>query len=277
MGSQGAQGAVGSQGAQGAVGSQGAQGAQGAVGSQGAQGAQGAAGGTGGVGAQGAQGAQGAVGSQGAQGAVGAQGAQGAQGATGSAGAQGAQGATGSAGAQGAQGAGGLTTTNATTLNGYSSATSGANVVLRTDGNGYIVHQNWINIGNGTGLYAPSGAYFYEDTSYGWFARSRTSSSSIRLQTFDGTARGWWYSDSAANQGWLTTGGSWNVLATNSGAFQFNSGYGSVATAYGVRAWVNFDGSGLGIYGSGNVSSIGRVGTGQYNVCLLYTSPSPRD
>jgi hypothetical protein len=28
------------------------------------------------------------------------------------------------------------------------------------------------------------------------------------------------------------------------GTFQFNSGYGSVATAYGCRAWVNFNGTG---------------------------------
>jgi hypothetical protein len=30
----------------------------------------------------------------------------------------------------------------------------------------------------------------------------------------------------------------------SSGNFKFNSGYGSVATAYGCRAWVNFDGTG---------------------------------
>lgn len=31
---------------------------------------------------------------------------------------------------------------------------------------------------------------------------------------------------------------------TAAGLFQFNSGYGSVATAYGCRAWVNFNGAG---------------------------------
>jgi len=49
--------------------------------------------------------------------------------------------------------------------------------------------------------------------------------------------------------------------------FQFNSGYGSVATAYGCRAWVNFNGSGtVAIRASGNVQSITDNGTGDYTV-----------
>jgi hypothetical protein len=54
---------------------------------------------------------------------------------------------------------------------------------------------------------------------------------------------------------------------TAAGNFQFNSGYGSVATAYGCRAWVNFNGTGtVAIRGSGNVSSITDNGTGIYTV-----------
>lgn len=45
----------------------------------------------------------------------------------------------------------------------------------------------------------------------------------------------------------------------NAGNLQFNSGYGSVATAYGCRAWVNFA-SGPTIRASGNVSSISQLG-----------------
>ena len=49
--------------------------------------------------------------------------------------------------------------------------------------------------------------------------------------------------------------------------FQFNSGYGSVATAYGCRAWVNFNGTGtVAIRASGNVTSITDNGSGQYTV-----------
>ena len=47
----------------------------------------------------------------------------------------------------------------------------------------------------------------------------------------------------------------------------FNSGYGSAATAYGCRAWVNFNGTGtVAIRASGNVSSITDGGTGTYTV-----------
>jgi hypothetical protein len=58
------------------------------------------------------------------------------------------------------------------------------------------------------------------------------------------------------------------------GNFRFNSGYGSVATAYGCRAWVNFNGSGtVAIRGSGNVSSITDNGVGNYT--LNFTNAMP--
>ena len=54
---------------------------------------------------------------------------------------------------------------------------------------------------------------------------------------------------------------------TSTGDLRFNSGYGSVATAYGCRAWVNFNGTGtVAIRASGNVSSITDNGTGAYTV-----------
>lgn len=53
----------------------------------------------------------------------------------------------------------------------------------------------------------------------------------------------------------------------SSSNFKFNSGYGSVATAYGCRAWVRFNGTGtVAINGSGNVSSITDNGTGLYTL-----------
>ena len=55
-------------------------------------------------------------------------------------------------------------------------------------------------------------------------------------------------------------------LASN-GNLSFNSGYGSVATAYGCRAWVAFNGTGtVAIRGSGNVSSITDFGVGDYAI-----------
>jgi hypothetical protein len=60
----------------------------------------------------------------------------------------------------------------------------------------------------------------------------------------------------------------------NNGDFQFNSGYGSFATAYGCRAWVNFNGTGtVAIRGSGNVSSITDNGTGDYTVNFSASMP----
>lgn len=62
-------------------------------------------------------------------------------------------------------------------------------------------------------------------------------------------------------------GGSQVAEFDASGNFLFNSGYGSVATAYGCRAWVNFNGTGtVAIRASGNVSSITDNGTGDYTV-----------
>ena len=53
----------------------------------------------------------------------------------------------------------------------------------------------------------------------------------------------------------------------SSGNLKFDSGYGSVATAYGCRAWCSFNGSGtISITGSGNVSSLTDNGNGNYQV-----------
>ena len=71
----------------------------------------------------------------------------------------------------------------------------------------------------------------------------------------------------------VNTGGNATTAPTermridSSGNLLFNSGYGSVATAYGCRAWVNFNGTGtVAIRASGNVTSITDNGTGDYTV-----------
>jgi hypothetical protein len=67
-----------------------------------------------------------------------------------------------------------------------------------------------------------------------------------------------------------TTGSAATVTGNATGStFGFNSGYGSVATAYGCRAWANFTGVGsVSIRGSGNVSSIAYTAAGKYTVNL---------
>ena len=68
--------------------------------------------------------------------------------------------------------------------------------------------------------------------------------------------------------------GSTKALIDTSGNLKFNSGFGSVATAYGCRAWVNFNGTGtVAIRASGNVSSITDNGTGDYTVNFTTAMP----
>jgi hypothetical protein len=63
------------------------------------------------------------------------------------------------------------------------------------------------------------------------------------------------------------SGGTVRGRFDSAGNFQYNSGYGSVATAFGCRAWVNFVGTGTPtIQASGNVSSLTDLGAGHYNV-----------
>ena len=66
-----------------------------------------------------------------------------------------------------------------------------------------------------------------------------------------------------------------NALTIDSSSnLQFNSGYGSVATAYGVRAWVNFNGTGtVAINSSANISSITDNGTATFT--LNFTNNMP--
>ena len=64
------------------------------------------------------------------------------------------------------------------------------------------------------------------------------------------------------------------LLVDSSYNLKFNSGYGSAATAYGCRAWVNFNGTGtVAIRASGNVSSITDNGTGDYTVNFTTAMP----
>ena len=65
-----------------------------------------------------------------------------------------------------------------------------------------------------------------------------------------------------------------NAGTDTSGNFLMNSGYGSVATAYGCRAWVNFNGTGtVAIRDSGNVSSITDNGVGTYAINFTNAMP----
>jgi hypothetical protein len=95
---------------------------------------------------------------------------------------------------------------------------------------------------------------------------------------------GVWYNAAYGNNAgvgrihrWLT-GGTERMRLTSDGFLRFNSGYGSVANAYGCRAWVNFNGTTntggfCTIRASGNVSSVADNGTGNYTVNFSTAMP----
>lgn len=86
------------------------------------------------------------------------------------------------------------------------------------------------------------------------------------------TNTGLWF-PAADTIAWAT-GGTERARIDSSGNLQFNSGYGSVATAYGCRAWVYFNGTGtVAINASGNVTSITDNGTGTYTVNFTNAMP----
>ena len=71
-----------------------------------------------------------------------------------------------------------------------------------------------------------------------------------------------------------TTATTNRMVIDSSGNLQFNSGYGSAATAYGCRAWVDFNGQGtVAIRASGNVTSITDNSTGSYVVNITTAMP----
>lgn len=79
---------------------------------------------------------------------------------------------------------------------------------------------------------------------------------------------------SAANTVDVATNGTAGMQLDSSQNLKFNSGYGSVATAYGCRAWVNWNGTGtVAIRSSGNVSSITDNGVGDYTINFTNAMP----
>jgi len=61
---------------------------------------------------------------------------------------------------------------------------------------------------------------------------------------------------------------------TASADLKFNSDFGSAGKAFGVRSWINFNGSGtVATNGSGNVSGLTDNGTGNYTVSFTNSMP----
>ena len=71
----------------------------------------------------------------------------------------------------------------------------------------------------------------------------------------------------------FSTNATERMRITSDGLLQFNSGYGSVATAYGCRAWISFNGSSGAINGSGNISSVSNNATGDWTINFSTSMP----
>jgi hypothetical protein len=104
----------------------------------------------------------------------------------------------------------------------------------------------------------------------------RSSEGQLYVYYNDGNTSQWVIANAFTGNGAYLplTGGSVTGDLSVSGTLQFNSGYGSAATAYGCRAWVNFNGTGtVAIRASGNVTSITDNGTGTYTVNFTNALP----
>jgi hypothetical protein len=120
------------------------------------------------------------------------------------------------------------------------------------------------NVGIGSGIFGKGNGY----------AGNTTSSSTGTLDLYNYATGVTELKNSGSFPIVFATNNTERARIDSSGNLLFNSGYGSVATAYGCRAWVNFNGTGtVAIRDEGNVSSITDNGTGQYT--LNFTTAMP--
>ena len=160
-------------------------------------------------------------------------------------------------------------TTSGTSLN-LSGDTSG---VLQLASNGSttaVTIDTSQNVGIGTS--SPTGKFEVKS------ANNTGTDSIIRATSNNGTASTWLtfngVSVSSGNDCVFYVNTTEQARITSTGNFRFNSGYGSSATAYGCRAWVNFNGTGTpAIRASGNVTSITDDGAGLYTVNFTTAMP----
>jgi hypothetical protein len=172
----------------------------------------------------------------------------------------------------------------------YQGTLTGGNGVINIGSNHFYKDANGkIGLGVSSGLV--STLTTYNGSGYGHFNYGNSAEDGTRpligsWNSVDGASAtfGWGLYDSNGTGNLVlyrrsgsTTGIKALEVERGNGNFRFDSGYGSVATAYGCRAWVRknsgHDGLGNGIMGSANVSSLTQQSTGRWTVNLSNAMP----
>ena len=135
-----------------------------------------------------------------------------------------------------------------------SSGNVGIGTSTPTDTNGF---------GKIVDLNGTSGAAFY----------ARTAGSGTNVTTFGNYGTDGYISNNGAGNIRFSNAGAERMRIDASGNLLFNSGYGSVATAYGCRVWVNYDSNAQSIIGSGGVSSVTYNSGGLWTINFSVTMP----
>jgi hypothetical protein len=142
--------------------------------------------------------------------------------------------------------------------------------VARYGTNGYLLIDNWIRVGTGSGLYTNSGAYFFNQTlgAYnGWTLRSSaTDHVSMVMQQVSGTSYGAIYADSTAIGFTNSALNSWSFrVASNGASFPSANKYISIGTTTtSTDSWMWFDGNGairFNLSGASELYTFSRQGT----------------
>jgi uncharacterized protein (AIM24 family) len=165
--------------------------------------------------------------------------------------------------------------------NTVSSTNANGNINIASSGTGKIVlNTNSSDVGAidssgnlGIGTTSPS---FKLDVYGGTAAIRRAGASDNATIQYTNSGKNWYFGlrGDTSNEFALADDTAFRWSVDTSGNMKFNSGYGSSVVAYGVRAWVNFNGTGtVAIRASGNVSSITDNGTGDYTVNFTTSMP----
>ena len=105
-------------------------------------------------------------------------------------------------------------------------------------------------------------------------APATAASNTLTLPDGNGTSGQYLQTNGSGGLSWQTVSSLSNAEDGAGTDFEFNSGYGSNATAYGCRAWVNFNGTGtVAIREDANVTSITDNSTGNYTVNFTNAMP----